>query len=76
MNTWQTEAISTCGIEYSNDNDQTWTLVSAAPGEGPYTLERRDGAYTQYTELFADLVDAIASAEEIAPLSQWEAAVF
>jgi hypothetical protein len=76
MNTWQAEAISTCGIEYSNDNDQTWTLVSAAPGEGPYTLERRDGAYTQYTETYNDIADAIASAEEVSPLTQWQVAVF
>jgi hypothetical protein len=70
MNTWQEEAISTGGIQYTT-GDQTWTLVSAAPGEGPYTLERRDGAYIQYVESHDSLADAIASANGIAPLNQW-----
>jgi hypothetical protein len=68
------ETISTGGIQYTS-NDKTWTLVSEAPDEGPYTLERTDqGIGIQYSEQHDTLADAIASAEEIAPLSEWQQA--
>lgn len=58
------------GIQYRK-GDQVWTLVSSQEGTAPYELQRRDGVYIQFNEEYDTRDEAIRSAEEIAPLSEW-----
>lgn len=66
------DAIYAGGLQYQQ-GDSTWYLYREEQDAGRYILSRMP-EWNAYKEEHDNLDDAIASAEEIAPLEQWTAA--